>query len=116
MGELIDLDIMAADVGNAYLNANPRERSHLILGKDIFGPEHEGKTAVTVRALYGLRTSGAAWRHHFAEALSDMGFKSSYADPDVWLRPEVTLSGKKTYSYIMVYVDDLLIISQTPNI
>jgi len=45
-----------------------------------------------------------------------MGFKSSYADPDVWLRPEVNLSGKKMYSYIMVYVDDLLIISQEPNV
>ena len=95
LAALNDLDIMAADVGNAYLNAKPRERSHVVLGKDIFGPEHEGKTAVLVGALYGLRTSGTAWIHHFAESLSDMGFKSSYADPDVWLRPEVNLSGKR---------------------
>ena len=81
MAALNDLDIMAADVGNAYINAKPCERSHVVLGKDIFGPEHEGKTAIIVRALYGLRTSGAAWRHHFAEAISDMGFKSSYVDP-----------------------------------
>ena len=35
-----------------------------------------------VRALYGLKFSGAAFREFLAELLEDMGFKSSIADPN----------------------------------
>ena len=44
---------------------------------------------VIVRALYGLRSSGAAWRSFISNKLEDLGFTSSEADPDVWLRPAV---------------------------
>lgn len=66
---------------------------------------------IIVRALYGLQSSGAAWHDHFAQTLHHMGFKTSYADPDVWMRPGTKGNGFKYYEYILVYVDDLLIIS-----
>ena len=62
---------------------------------------------IIVRALYGLKSSGAAWHDHFAQTLHDLGFKTSYADPDVWMRPAIH-HGKQYYEYIFVYVDDLL--------
>ena len=37
-----------------------------------------------VRDLYGLESSGAAFRAFLVERLDDMGFKSSVADTDVW--------------------------------
>jgi hypothetical protein len=40
-----------------------------------------------------------------------LGFKTSYADPDVWMHPGVKGNGFMYYEYILVYVDDLLIIS-----
>ena len=41
-----------------------------------------------------------------------MGFKSSVADLDVWRRPATKLDGKNYYEYIMIYVDDVVCISE----
>jgi len=103
-----------SDVGNAYLNASPREKVYFVAGKE-FGGEDEGKVAVIVRALYGLKSSGAAWRAHFAQSLSELGFKSSLADPDVWMKPAVKADGTKYYEYILVYMDDQLSVSENPK-
>jgi hypothetical protein len=64
---LNDLDIMAADIQGAYLNAPCREKVYTICGHE-FG-EHVGKVAVVKLALYGLKSSGFAWRSHLAETL-----------------------------------------------
>jgi hypothetical protein len=53
---------------------------YTIYGPEI-GPEGEGKFAVTVRAQYGLKSSGATWRVHLAEHIVDIGFTSCLADP-----------------------------------
>jgi hypothetical protein len=37
------------------------------------------------------------------------------ADPDLWYKPATSSSGEKYYSYILVYVDDLLIIDKDPG-
>jgi len=107
------LDIMAADIGNAYINANAREKVYFIAG-DEFGPTRKGKRVLIIKALYGLKTSGAAWRAHFADTLHSMGFTSSLADPDVWFRADCKPDGFEYYSYILVYVDDILVISHQP--
>ena len=38
------------------------------------------------RALYGLKSSGAAGRGKLAEILMSFGYKSSDADADAWMR------------------------------
>jgi hypothetical protein len=43
-----------------------------------------------------------------------MNFKPSYADPDVWMRAAVKSDGFEYYEYILVYVDDVLVISAAP--
>jgi hypothetical protein len=59
LAALNDLDILAADIGNAYLNASTREKVYAIAGKE-FG-SRAGEPVIIVRALYGLKSSGAAW-------------------------------------------------------
>jgi hypothetical protein len=112
--DLNDLDVKAADVGNAYLNAPTKERVYTTAGPE-FGAELQGRLIIIVRALYGLKSSGAAWRNHLANTLHSMGFRSSLADPDVWLCPAVKVSGETYYEYIFVYVDDLLVLSEDPG-
>jgi Reverse transcriptase (RNA-dependent DNA polymerase) len=58
---LNDLDIMTADIGNAYLNAFTSEKVYTITGPE-FG-EEAGRVAIIIRALYGLKSSGAAGTH-----------------------------------------------------
>ena len=109
------LKILSTDVGNAYLNAECREKVHVKCGKELFGPEHEGKYAVIARALYGLKSSGASWRHHFATEIRNMGFKDTKADGDVYCRRSYRENKVPYYEYIVVYVDDVICISEAPD-
>jgi hypothetical protein len=76
----------------------------------------QGRFAIIRRALHGLKSSVAAWHSTFTGTLQDLGFTSSLADPDVWLHPAMKRIGFAYYEYIFVYVDDLLIISEEPNL
>ena len=104
------LKISACDIQNAYLTANCREKIWFVAGPEL-GSE-EGTIMIIKKALYGLKSSGAAFRAHLAETLHDIGFKPSKADPDVWLRPAVKSDGEEYYEYVLCYVDDLLAMSQ----
>jgi hypothetical protein len=109
---LNDIGILSADIGNAYLNAYTKEKVHTECGLE-FGHEFVGRIAIIVHALYGLKSSGAAWR---SLCLSDLEFKSCLADRDVWLREAVKPTGEKYYKYIFAYVDDLLVLSHKPEL
>lgn len=110
---LNDLDVMSCDIGNAYLNAPCREKIWCVAGTE-FG-SNKGKVLLVVRALYGLKSSGASWRAMFAETLNDLGYVSSKADPDLWLKPKTKPNGDKYYSMVLVYVDDVLHFDHDPN-
>ena len=62
--------------------------------------------------FYGLKSNGAFSRAFLAERLDEMGFKSSIADPDVWIRPATKIDDEQYYDFILLYVDDMFAISQ----
>jgi Reverse transcriptase (RNA-dependent DNA polymerase) len=109
MAALHDLEVKAGDIQNAYLTAKCRESIATICGPE-FG-DNQGQTAIIVRALYGLKSSGAAFRNHLAKAMRELGYTSCPADPDVWMRPETRGDGFKYYAYVLLYVDDALVIN-----
>jgi Reverse transcriptase (RNA-dependent DNA polymerase) len=111
---LNDLEIMMFDVGNAYLNAKTTEKLYCYAGKE-FGADEEGKLMIITCALYRLKSSGAAYRAHFAQTLRDLGFTACKADPDVWMRRATKESGFEYYEYILTYVDDCLVVSGDPK-
>jgi hypothetical protein len=55
------MSVLGADISNAYLTAPTTEKVWTILGPE-WG-SHAGKKAIIVRALYGLKSSGAAYRN-----------------------------------------------------
>eukprot|EP00804_Cyclotella_cryptica_P019304 CCRYP_006183-RA/>CCRYP_006183-RA protein AED:0.20 eAED:0.20 QI:0/0/0/1/0/0/5/0/657 len=110
---LNDIDIWATDVLNAYITAPCREKIWTTLGKE-FGDDC-GKKAIVVRALYGLKSSGAAFRVHLAGCMQEMGYKLCPADPDLWLKEQTDRKGIWYYSYILCYVDDLLVVRYNPK-
>ena len=114
LAALNGLDILAGDVGNAYLNAPCNEKIFTVCGPE-FGPDHVGKVAVIVRSLYGLKSSGAAWRSHMAQTMRDIGFRMCLADNDVWMRKALRPDNSAYYEYILIYTDDILILSLTPR-
>jgi hypothetical protein len=106
LAALNDVDVLACDVQNAYINAETKEKVWF-RGGDEMGTD-KGKVIVIVRALYGLKSSGARWREHMAQTLRNAGFVSCKADPDIWLRPAVKSDGTKIYEYVLCYVDDCI--------
>jgi hypothetical protein len=108
LAALNDLEVKASDIQNAYLTAPVTERIWIVCGPE-FGPEHNGRKALVVRALYGLKSAGAAFRNHLADCMRTMGFKPCLADPDLWYKAETRPSdGFEYYSYMLIYVDDCL--------
>jgi hypothetical protein len=71
IAKLNGLDIMACDIGNAYLNAPCREKVWFKGGIET-GEDH-GKVLVITRALYGLKSSGASWRSTLVTTLLTRG-------------------------------------------
>ena len=111
------LEILVGDIGNAYLNAKPRERCYVtITDPFLFGPSCVGRQAQIVRALYGMKSSGAAWRDLFASVLhKEMNFENCMADHDLWFHADVDGEQNEYYTYICIYVDDVLIVSHQPS-
>ena len=61
---LNDLEVKFGDVLNAYITAPITEKVWTILGPE-FGPD-AGKSVLIVRALYGMKSAGAAFCAHLA--------------------------------------------------
>ena len=72
---------------------------------------------MVTRDLYVLNLSGAAWIAMIFETLLDLGYKTSRAYLDVWMKPKTNpQTGKEYYAYVLVYVDDFLNIHYYPEI
>ena len=100
---LNDLDIKMCDIGNAYLNVETRERLWFTAGKE-WGVEKADCQVIIVRALYGLKSSGAEWKKTFADYIKNtLGYTPCIgADDNVYLREEKDEMGNEYYSYIVL--------------
>ena len=107
---LNDLDVFAADIRNAYLQAPSSQKDYIICGPE-FGVENIGRTALIHHALYGGKAAGRDFRNHLCSCMEFLNFKSCLADPDVWMRPVIKSDGNTYYEYILLYVDDALVVS-----
>ena len=114
LASLNSLEVSACDIGNAYLNAQCREKLWTIAGSE-FGSE-KGSVMVIARALYGLKSSEAAWRATLAQTMQDLGYKASQADPDVWIKRSLKKDGTPYYKLILIYVDDVLHLAEDPEV
>ena len=108
LAELNQLKLYSTDIGNAYLEAETKEKLYIIAGRE-FG-QQQGHILIIHKALYGLKTSGKRWHERFSECLREMGFFPCKAEPDIWMRDM-----GDHYEYIGIYVDDLTIISKKPR-
>ena len=110
LGELNNLELCRANLGNTYLEAYTHEKLFIIAGAEF--EELEGFITVFNKALYGLKSSGKRWGEKFHDIIKDMGFMPSKTDPCVWMRENKKL---KCYEYIAICDDDLCIAAQDPG-
>jgi hypothetical protein len=86
LAALNDVDVKMADIENAYLTAPINDKVWTVLGPE-FGDD-AGKHALIVRAFYGLKSAGAAFRKHLAECMKHLGWHPCRADRDLWMKAE----------------------------
>ena len=108
---LNDLNVFAANIQNAYLQALSSQKDYIICGPE-FGVENIGRMAFIHRALYGGKAAGRDFRNHLRSCMEFLNFKSCLADPNVWMRPAIKSDGNTYYEYILLYVDDALVVSE----
>ena len=89
---LMNLNVMAAYIQNAYLQAPLSEKDCIICGPE-FGLENVGKVALIKRALYGGKVAGRGFWHHLRSCMDFKGFDSCRGDPDVWRRSATKENG-----------------------
>ena len=109
--KLLGLGICGGDIRNAFLQAPSSEKHYIVCGPE-FGLEYVGRCALIRRALYGGKVAGADFWHHLRSCMNHLGFTSSRADPDVWFRRAKRTTGEEYYEYVLLYVDDVLVISE----
>ena len=94
---LNELDLQAADIQNAFLTAPNLERCYMIAGPEFL--DEQDKVFIVKRALYGLKSTPNAFRTFLAQNIEDLGFSSSEADRDVYLRAEVMHQLQKKFKF-----------------
>ena len=109
IASLSNLEVKLGNISNAYVKAPVTEKVSTTLdpefNKDI------RNSALIVRALYGLKIAGAAFRSHLDRCIDSISYQSCKADPDLWPKSEIRPEhGVKYDSYILCYVDDILCI------
>jgi hypothetical protein len=114
LATLNDLDVMMGNIEKAYLNAPITEKVWTVLGPE-FG-EDAGKRSLLVRALYGLNSTGAAFRNHLASCMDHLGWKPCLSDRYLWMKEEARPDdGVKYWAYILIYVDNILCVHHDPG-
>ena len=106
---------MACDIRNAYLNEPCKEKIWFKAGAEC--GEHQWKVMILVRALYGLKTSGASCQSISKEFIEkNFHFKSTRIDPDVYIRRNRRENGTEYDELLFVYVDDFFSVRHSPEI
>ncbi len=78
------LQVKCGDVLNAYITAPCTEKIWTALGPEL--GSDAGKIAMIVCALYGLKSSGTAFRKHLGNCMHSLQYTPCLADPDLWLK------------------------------
>ncbi len=70
--------------------------------------------------VHRLKSAGQAFCEDLADCICSLGYKSCLADPDLWSKA-CTEKGdngnvESYYSYMLVYVDNILCIHKDPDI
>ena len=108
------LDLWAADIMNVFVQA-PTTEKYWVECSPEFGSDNIGKQEVVIRALYCMKSSARDFRNLLRDCMDHMGYQSCLADPDLWMRVSKMDNGLDYYEYVLLYVDDCLVVSQHPK-
>ena len=65
-----------------------------------------------VQALYGGKFAGRNFWNQLRRCIKHLRFESLLDDPNVWMHDSTRAYEQKYYKYVLLYVDDCLVISE----
>ena len=103
--------MLAIVIQNVNLHAPSSQKHYAVCGEE-FRLENVGKVSLIRRALYGGKSAGCNFRIHLHEYIYHFKFTPYLSDPDVWMSPDKKTDGTEYWEYVLVYVDDDLVVSE----
>jgi histone deacetylase 1/2 len=100
--------IRQLDIQNAFLHGVLEEEVFMRQPPCFEDPSYSGYLCRLDKALYGLKQAPRAWHARLSSVLSTLCFTPSTADTSLFIlwRPNITV-------YLLVYVDDIILVSST---
>ena len=93
------------DVNNAFLQGNLSESVFMQQPPGFIDRDHPSHVCQLRKAIYGLKQAPQAWYQELRNFLVEIGLKNSHVDTSLFV-----LRDRAHTIYILIYVDDLLII------
>jgi len=95
------------DVVTAFLNGKLEQEIYMQQPEGYVKPGEEHLVCKLKKSLYGLKQSPRCWNMEFRNYMASIGFTEATADPCVYVR------NTRELSIVAVYVDDLILVSET---
>ena len=99
------------DVVTAFLNGDLQQEIYMEQPPGYAQPGNKDLVCKLNKSLDGLKQSPRCWNQKFTQHMKSLGFRESDVDPCVLVR----MSKKKEVEIVAVYVDDLTLITETPE-
>jgi histone deacetylase 1/2 len=102
--------IRQLDIQNAFLNGFLDEQVYMRQPPGFVDPDKPDHYCHLVKSLYGLKQAPRAWHARLSSVLGSLGFLPSVADTSLFIlqRHDLTM-------YLLVYVDDIIVLSSSPG-
>lgn len=98
------------DVECAFFHGDLRETVFMAQLQGYIDPTKPTHVCRMIKSIYGLRQAPRAWFEKFSSKLLDLGFTLSASDPSLFVR-----ASSKCITYLLIYVDDIIIIGNDSN-
>ena len=111
IAHFLRLEVHQFDVTAAFINAPIDVDIYMEQPKGFSSEEHPNHVCKLNKGLYGLKQAGNLWNTMLVNILTnDLGLKQLYKDRCVFVQ-----TNPEDYLLLLVYVDDILIMSKKPE-
>uniref|UniRef100_A0A2N9HC90 Integrase catalytic domain-containing protein n=1 Tax=Fagus sylvatica TaxID=28930 RepID=A0A2N9HC90_FAGSY len=98
------------DVKNAFLHGTLKEEVYMTQPQGYIDSQHPTHVCKLLKSIYGLKQAPRAWFESFTSQLLHLGFLASSADSSLFIYKD-----EKIIAYLLLYVDDIVLTSNTPS-